>query len=175
MPLPIHLDDHGDDGLIAVTGNGTGTDTIVTSGIDNIILVTGRGKNAIEDHFDVSYELEKLLEEREALRLVLSTGSPLAEHSYDYVHRDVRPGVHLASISGGTAHPLSAGDTTLTAIYEAGAGSCTSTTTFSGSPVSADTASCRYRPATGSAACCRGRGRRRAVPHRRPCSRGRRC
>ncbi|MEX2181872.1 MAG: acetoacetate--CoA ligase [Gemmatimonadaceae bacterium] len=37
-----------------------------------------------------------------ALRMVLSTGSPLAEHSYDFVYRDVRPDVHLASISGGT-------------------------------------------------------------------------
>ena len=37
-----------------------------------------------------------------SLRAILSTGSPLAEHSYDYVYRDVRPGVHLASISGGT-------------------------------------------------------------------------
>jgi UTP--glucose-1-phosphate uridylyltransferase len=36
----------------------------VASGLANIIIVTGRGKNAIEDHFDVSYELEKLLEER---------------------------------------------------------------------------------------------------------------
>src|SRR5512138_1987969 len=36
----------------------------VASGITNIIIVTGRGKNAIEDHFDVSYELERLLEER---------------------------------------------------------------------------------------------------------------
>jgi UTP--glucose-1-phosphate uridylyltransferase len=36
----------------------------VQSGLTNIIIVTGRGKNAIEDHFDVSYELEKLLEER---------------------------------------------------------------------------------------------------------------
>lgn len=32
--------------------------------IDNIILVTGRGKNAIEDHFDVSVELETFLEAR---------------------------------------------------------------------------------------------------------------
>jgi UTP--glucose-1-phosphate uridylyltransferase len=32
------------------------------SGIENVILVTGRGKNAIEDHFDASYELEKMLE-----------------------------------------------------------------------------------------------------------------
>src|ERR1051325_960411 len=36
----------------------------VNSGIENIIIITGRGKNAIEDHFDVSYELEKILEER---------------------------------------------------------------------------------------------------------------
>ncbi|MBI2409015.1 MAG: acetoacetate--CoA ligase [Gemmatimonadetes bacterium] len=37
-----------------------------------------------------------------ALRAILSTGSPLAAHSYDYVARDVKPGVMLASISGGT-------------------------------------------------------------------------
>ena len=36
----------------------------VAAGLTNIIIVTGRGKNAIEDHFDVSYELEKLLLER---------------------------------------------------------------------------------------------------------------
>ncbi len=36
----------------------------VASGLTNIIIVTGRGKNAIEDHFDVSYELERLLQER---------------------------------------------------------------------------------------------------------------
>src|SRR5215475_13103016 len=41
-----------------------GVEEAVASQIDNIILVTGRGKNAIEDHFDVSYELEKMLEER---------------------------------------------------------------------------------------------------------------
>ncbi len=36
----------------------------VASGIESIIIVTGRGKNAIEDHFDVSYELEHTLHER---------------------------------------------------------------------------------------------------------------
>jgi acetoacetyl-CoA synthetase len=36
------------------------------------------------------------------LRTILSTGSPLAAHSYDYVYRDVKSDVHLASISGGT-------------------------------------------------------------------------
>jgi acetoacetyl-CoA synthetase len=37
-----------------------------------------------------------------ALRTVLSTGSPLANHSFDYVYRDIKADVHLASISGGT-------------------------------------------------------------------------
>ena len=41
-----------------------GVEEAVDSGIDNIIIVTGRGKNAIEDHFDVSVELETFLESR---------------------------------------------------------------------------------------------------------------
>jgi UTP--glucose-1-phosphate uridylyltransferase len=41
-----------------------GVEEAVGSGVDNIILVTGRGKNAIEDHFDVSVELESFLESR---------------------------------------------------------------------------------------------------------------
>jgi len=36
----------------------------VASGLTSIIIVTGRGKNAIEDHFDVSYDLERHLEAR---------------------------------------------------------------------------------------------------------------
>src|SRR5471030_1729807 len=41
-----------------------GVEEAVAAGVDNIILVTGRGKNAIEDHFDVSVELESFLEAR---------------------------------------------------------------------------------------------------------------
>lgn len=41
-----------------------GVEEAMASGCDQIIIVTGRGKQAIEDHFDVSYELEKMLEER---------------------------------------------------------------------------------------------------------------
>jgi UTP--glucose-1-phosphate uridylyltransferase len=36
----------------------------VASGITNVIIVTGRGKNAIEDHFDSSPELERFLTEK---------------------------------------------------------------------------------------------------------------
>jgi UTP--glucose-1-phosphate uridylyltransferase len=34
------------------------------AGIDRIVIVTGRGKNAIEDHFDTSFELEQMLAEK---------------------------------------------------------------------------------------------------------------
>ncbi|WP_226675651.1 UTP--glucose-1-phosphate uridylyltransferase GalU [Rossellomorea aquimaris] len=37
----------------------------VASGIEDIIIVTGRGKRAIEDHFDKSYELEETLAKKE--------------------------------------------------------------------------------------------------------------
>src|SRR6202162_4166240 len=41
-----------------------GVEEAGASGCDQILIITGRGKQAIEDHFDVSYELERMLEER---------------------------------------------------------------------------------------------------------------
>ena len=41
-----------------------GVEEAVQSGVPNIIIVTGRGKNAIEDHFDVAVELESFLAQR---------------------------------------------------------------------------------------------------------------
>jgi UTP--glucose-1-phosphate uridylyltransferase len=41
-----------------------GVEEAMGAGCDQIIIITGRGKQSIEDHFDVSYELEKMLEER---------------------------------------------------------------------------------------------------------------
>jgi UTP--glucose-1-phosphate uridylyltransferase len=42
-----------------------GVEEVIDSGIQNIIIVTGRGKSSIEDHFDISFELEHLLRTRE--------------------------------------------------------------------------------------------------------------
>jgi UTP--glucose-1-phosphate uridylyltransferase len=50
-----------------------GVEEAAASGIESVIIVTGRGKSAIEDHFDVSFELETVLRERgkkDDLRLV---------------------------------------------------------------------------------------------------------
>ena len=41
-----------------------GVEEAIAAGIEEIIIVTGRGKAAIEDHFDISYELDALLESR---------------------------------------------------------------------------------------------------------------
>jgi len=52
-----------------------GVEEAIHSGIPNIIIVTGRGKVAIEDHFDVSFELEHLLESRGKKDLLTSVRS----------------------------------------------------------------------------------------------------
>jgi len=41
-----------------------GVEEAIQSGVSNIVIVTGRGKNAIEDHFDIAFELESFLEQR---------------------------------------------------------------------------------------------------------------
>ena len=47
-----------------------GVEEAIHSGVKNIIIVTGRGKSAIEDHFDVSFELENMLESRNKKELL---------------------------------------------------------------------------------------------------------
>jgi UTP--glucose-1-phosphate uridylyltransferase len=47
-----------------------GVEEAIHSGIQNVIIVTGRGKSAIEDHFDVNFELEHILKEKKKTDLV---------------------------------------------------------------------------------------------------------
>lgn len=56
----------------------------VSAGIEEIIFVTGRGKRAIEDHFDYSFELSKTLVEKNKLELVKKVQAieNLAKFSY---------------------------------------------------------------------------------------------
>ena len=41
-----------------------GVEEAIAAGIEHIIVVTGRGKGAMEDHFDISYELDATLERK---------------------------------------------------------------------------------------------------------------
>jgi len=56
----------------------------ISSGIEDILIVTGRNKRAIEDHFDKSIELEVVLKEKENLKLlqVVDDISNLADIHY---------------------------------------------------------------------------------------------
>jgi UTP--glucose-1-phosphate uridylyltransferase len=47
-----------------------GVEEALAAGCDQIIIITGRGKQAIEDHFDTSYELETMLEQRKKTDLL---------------------------------------------------------------------------------------------------------
>ena len=56
----------------------------VASGIESVLIITGRGKSAIEDHFDISFELEHTLRERgkDKLLALARSVSELARISY---------------------------------------------------------------------------------------------
>jgi UTP--glucose-1-phosphate uridylyltransferase len=47
-----------------------GVEEAIHSGVQDIIVVTGRGKSAIEDHFDKSFELEQLLESKKKYEML---------------------------------------------------------------------------------------------------------
>jgi UTP--glucose-1-phosphate uridylyltransferase len=61
-----------------------GVEEALAAGVEQIIIVTGRGKSAIEDHFDVSFELEATLERRGKKELLAVTRnvSNMVELSY---------------------------------------------------------------------------------------------
>jgi len=61
-----------------------GVEEAIASGIEHIIFVTGRGKGAMEDHFDISYELDATLERKGKKELLaISRGiSSMARISY---------------------------------------------------------------------------------------------
>ena len=61
-----------------------GAEEAIHSGIHNLIIVTGRGKTAIEDHFDVSFEMEHLLSSRNKKDLLQTVRnvSDMADFAY---------------------------------------------------------------------------------------------
>ena len=56
----------------------------VDSGIESILIITGRDKSAIENHFDISFELEQLLKEKgkDELFALVRAVSNIAQVSY---------------------------------------------------------------------------------------------
>ncbi|MDQ1235828.1 UTP--glucose-1-phosphate uridylyltransferase [Paenibacillus sp. SORGH_AS306] len=59
----------------------------VASGIEDIIIVTGKGKRAIEDHFDSSFELEHNLAEKEKWDLLDAVRKPSEMADIHYIRQ----------------------------------------------------------------------------------------
>jgi UTP--glucose-1-phosphate uridylyltransferase len=64
----------------------------VSAGIEEIIFVTGRGKRAIEDHFDYSFELEHTLVEKNKLDLVAKIKEIDSLAKFSYVRQSIPKG-----------------------------------------------------------------------------------
>lgn len=75
-------------------------DEIVAAGIKEIVLVTHSSKNAVENHFDTSYELEALLEQR--VKRQTAGGSP-GHLPAGCNHHERAPGTAAGS---GPLHPM---------------------------------------------------------------------
>ena len=82
----------------------------VSAGIEEIIFVTGRGKRAIEDHFDYSFELSKTLVEKNKLDLVKKVQAIESLAKFSYVRQPVPLGdghaVNCASHLVGKDEPV---------------------------------------------------------------------
>lgn len=64
----------------------------VSAGIEEIIFVTGRGKRAIEDHFDYSFELEQTLVEKNKLDLLAKIKEIDSLAKFSYVRQSIPKG-----------------------------------------------------------------------------------
>jgi len=78
-----------------------GVEEALHSGIQNIIIVTGRGKSAIEDHFDVSFELEYQLESRNKKDLLAIVRSVSDMINVSYVRQKEALGLGHAVLRAG--------------------------------------------------------------------------
>ena len=72
----------------------------VAAGLTDVLVITGRGKHAIEDHFDRSFELESHLEDQKKLELLeqVRAVSDLAEVHYVRQHEPLGLG-HAVSVA----------------------------------------------------------------------------
>lgn len=65
----------------------------VASGIEDIIIVTGKGKRALEDHFDNDYELESHLLEKGKLKMLEKVQKPARLIDIHYIRQKERKGL----------------------------------------------------------------------------------
>ena len=79
-----------------------GVEEAIEAGIDTMAIVTGRGKRAIEDHFDISYELEHQLKEKGKEKLLAEVRSVINNCSFTYTRQVEMKGLGHAILTGET-------------------------------------------------------------------------
>jgi UTP--glucose-1-phosphate uridylyltransferase len=77
-----------------------GVEEALSAGITNMAIVTGRGKRAIEDHFDNSYELESQLRGTSKEHYLKEINTVIKESSFTYVRQKEKLGLGHAILTG---------------------------------------------------------------------------
>jgi len=79
-----------------------GVEEAVSAGIDTMAIVTGRGKRAIEDHFDRSYELEHQIDGTSKEPLMSEIRTIVKDYTFSYTRQVEMKGLGHAILTGQT-------------------------------------------------------------------------
>ncbi len=79
-----------------------GVEEALEAGMDTMAIVTGRGKRAIEDHFDISYELEHQIKGTSKEPLLREIRSVLNKCTFSYTRQVEMRGLGHAILTGET-------------------------------------------------------------------------
>jgi UTP--glucose-1-phosphate uridylyltransferase len=79
-----------------------GVEEAIEAGMDTMAIVTGRGKRAIEDHFDRSYELEHQINGTSKEKLMSDVRDIVNEYTFSYTRQSEMKGLGHAIFTGHT-------------------------------------------------------------------------
>lgn len=77
-----------------------GVEEALAAGIENMAIVTGRGKRAIEDHFDISYELEHQIKGTSKEHYLTEIRSVITKCTFSYTRQIEMKGLGHAILTG---------------------------------------------------------------------------
>ena len=77
-----------------------GVEEAVNAGMDTMAIITGRGKRAIEDHFDISYELEHQIKDTSKEPLLAEIRSLIKKCTFTYTRQIEMKGLGDAILKG---------------------------------------------------------------------------
>jgi len=79
-----------------------GVEEAIEAGIDTMAIITGRGKRAIEDHFDISYELEHQIKGSSKETLLKDIRNVIENCTFSYTRQIEMKGLGHAILTGET-------------------------------------------------------------------------